>query len=73
MAFLTDTLNSRIDLAQAIANWIERANETAAKRRLRRETISELQSLSNKELADIGIARAEIRGIAHRVAFGQDK
>ena len=34
--------------------------------RLYRETISELSRLSNRELADLGISRGEIRSVARR-------
>jgi uncharacterized protein YjiS (DUF1127 family) len=33
-------------------------------------TISELESLSNRELADLGIARADIRQLAREAARG---
>ena len=72
MALLTDTLIGRTNLVDVFTTWMEMARETATKRRLYRETRNELQSLNNKELADIGIARAEIQGIAYRVAYGED-
>lgn len=34
--------------------------------RLYRETVSELNRLSNRELADLGISRADIRSVARR-------
>lgn len=43
-----------------------------AKRRVYRETIAELIVLSDRELADLGINRAEIRRIAKAAAEGRD-
>lgn len=34
--------------------------------RLYRETVSELSRLSNRELADLGITRGDIRSVARR-------
>jgi uncharacterized protein YjiS (DUF1127 family) len=42
-----------------------------AKRALYRKTISELQSLTGRELADLGINRSAIKGIALEAAFGK--
>jgi uncharacterized protein YjiS (DUF1127 family) len=42
-----------------------------AKRALYRKTITELQSLTGHELADLGIHRSAIKGIAHEAAFGK--
>lgn len=36
-----------------------------------RKTVNELQSLSNRELADLGLARSAIRGIAYEHAYGK--
>ena len=73
MAFLTDTLTGRNDLGHTFAAWVETTKERLAKRKMRLETLRELKSLSDKELADIGVSRAEIPGVAYRVAYGEDK
>ena len=39
------------------------------KRKLQRETMKELYALSDKDLADIGISRSQIRSIAMEVDF----
>ncbi|MFS4437807.1 DUF1127 domain-containing protein [Paracoccaceae bacterium GXU_MW_L88] len=33
-------------------------------------TLNELRDLSDRELADLGIARGELRAIAHEAAYG---
>lgn len=44
--------------------------EKLARYRVYRMTRDELTRLSERELNDLGIARAEIRGVAYRAAFG---
>lgn len=44
-----------MNLAKNYRNW-----------RMYRKTISELSVLSNRELADLGIARGEIKSVARR-------
>ena len=34
-----------------------------------RQTLEELESLSDRELADLSISRSQIRGIAYRAAY----
>ncbi|UWQ21110.1 DUF1127 domain-containing protein [Jannaschia sp. W003] len=41
-----------------------------AKQRVYRQTFNELASLSDRDLADLGIARSSIRAIAHEAAYG---
>ncbi|SES14772.1 protein of unknown function [Tranquillimonas rosea] len=39
--------------------------------RLYRRTLTELQSLTTRELADLGIGRSQVRGIALEAAYGR--
>jgi uncharacterized protein YjiS (DUF1127 family) len=36
-----------------------------------RDTVRELQCLNDKELSDLGIARSDIKDVAHRAAHSQ--
>ena len=56
--------------ATLTARWTA-LREQMAKRTLYRKTISELQSLTGRELADLGIHRSTIKGIAYEAAFGK--
>jgi uncharacterized protein YjiS (DUF1127 family) len=56
--------------AALTARWTA-LREQMAKRALYRKTLSELQSLTGRELADLGIHRSAIRGIAYEAAFGE--
>ncbi|SMX33741.1 DUF1127 domain-containing protein [Actibacterium lipolyticum] len=40
------------------------------RRRVYRQTVSELGALSNRELADLGISRSMIRSLAKETAYG---
>lgn len=44
--------------------------QAAAKRKIYRTTLAELESLTSRELDDLGIARASIREIAYQAAYG---
>lgn len=46
-------------------------SERVAKYRLYRATLNELDSLSDRELADLGIHRADIGGIASEAAYSR--
>ena len=47
-------------------SWLGRVIAFIESRRRYRRTMSELEQLSDRELADIGLARADIEGIARR-------
>ena len=45
--------------------------ERFARYRVYRTTVNELSTLSNKELADLGLSRSGIRSVAYNVAYGK--
>lgn len=45
--------------------------EALAARKVYRTTLTELQALDNRDLADLGITRSMIRSIAHEAAYGK--
>nr|WP_227420746.1 DUF1127 domain-containing protein [Roseitranquillus sediminis] len=45
-------------------------NERNERETIRRKTYRELQSLSDRDLADLGISRSMIPQIAHDAAYG---
>lgn len=49
---------------------IDRARNAIAQYRTYRQTYLELDALSNRELADLGMARANIRDVARSAAYG---
>ena len=50
---------------------IARMVEAMAARKVYRTTLTELQALDNRDLADLGISRSMIRAIAHEAAYGK--
>ena len=54
---------------QRLAELRANAAEHSAKYRLHRATLNELASLSDRDLADIGIGRGEIEDIAYKAAY----
>lgn len=53
-----------------VGNLVADLRDHLARRGLYRQTVRELNALSDRELADLGINRAMIRGIAHEAAWG---
>lgn len=45
--------------------------EAAAARKVYRTTLTELEGLSNRDLADLGINRSMIKSIAYEAAYGK--
>ena len=74
MAYYND-IAKRSDLLErlldATARFFTTAAERRATRRVYRTTLAELQSLSNRELADLGLHRSELKRIAWDSAHGR--
>ena len=60
-----------------IREWFEVGKKAAAERRMLRgayvRTLDELQSMSDYDLADLGISRLSIKDIAHEAAYGDQR
>ncbi len=57
------------NLSARIASFVERIKENRARAAEYRRTYRELQSLSNRELDDIGVRRCDIADIARDHAY----
>jgi len=62
---------ARPTLADRISAWWAGSREKAAQYAIYRRTIRELESMSDRDLADIGISRGQIADIAAEAAFGK--
>lgn len=75
MAFLSDTKHRDAGLMEratsALSNWFSNAAALMARRRIARTTYTELSQLGDRELADLGLARADLRRLAQRAAAGK--
>ena len=69
MAFMTDTSLVRGSFAERLHVWIADYKEAAAKRAVYRKTVQELNALSGRELADLGLSRSMIRSVAYEAAY----
>jgi uncharacterized protein YjiS (DUF1127 family) len=64
MAFITENRTATVSLADRANALFATLNEAYTRRKLFTATYNELQSLSNRELADLGIHRSMIKRIA---------
>ena len=73
MAYYNELVR-RSDLVERVlgtlAQYFETAAERHATRRVYNATLSELDALSNRELADLGLHRSELRRVAWESARG---
>jgi len=66
MAYISAVQTSFADRVRALfANTLD----NAARRKVYRTTVTELNNLSGRELADLGIHRSEIKRIAYEAAY----
>jgi uncharacterized protein YjiS (DUF1127 family) len=64
------TLSASDRAADAGRGLLARLNKTLADYRTYRRTYAELASLTDRELADLGISRVAIRDIAREAVYG---
>jgi uncharacterized protein YjiS (DUF1127 family) len=72
MTYFTDTASNATlieRLMATISTAFAAAAVRQASRRMYNTTLSELSALSNRDLADLGIARSEVRRIAWEAAY----
>ena len=71
MTVQTETFASAQTLGVKLTDLRARLSETFAKRKIYNTTFRELDRLTDRELADLGIARSLIRQIAYDAAYGK--
>lgn len=70
MAFFSDTNTQSAGLGARVSHIFANLVETLQRRKLARTTYAELAALSDRELADLGMVRADIRRVAREAAQG---
>jgi uncharacterized protein YjiS (DUF1127 family) len=70
MTYVTSTRATGLSIAQRFADIRTRMADAAAKRKIYRTTVAELDGLGDRDLLDLGIHRSMIRSIAHEAAYG---
>ena len=69
MASYTQTAGA-LSLRDRWAAMTETLRTRYAQHRVYRSTLEELQSLSDRDLADLGVSRAQLRDDAYQAAYG---
>lgn len=71
MTYLTQTANSSFAFGARIAAMRDALAERWVNYKVFKTTQRELEMLSNRELADLGLNRSMIKGIALEAAYGK--
>lgn len=71
MAYVNTTRIARKGFMDRVAVLKDAVVTALQQRRIYGQTVAELNSLTDRELADLGINRANIAEIAHQAAFGK--
>ena len=72
MAYAVENVSAGLSLGQRFQSFRAEYAENRAKAKVYRETVRELQSLTARELSNLGIAHSTIRAIALEAAYGSD-
>ncbi len=69
MAYTTQTQPLFFGVIASMKTAFEDYKVAAEKRRNFKKTVRELSELTNRELADLGLSRAMIKGVAYEAAY----
>jgi uncharacterized protein YjiS (DUF1127 family) len=71
MAYVTTTRIAHQDGNRRLAGLFGALKTAIAQRRVYMQTMAELNQLNDRELADLGLSRANITEVAHEAAYGK--
>ena len=71
MAFANVTRSGEFGFFHGPGTLVEKFRDQRRRNRVYRQTLAELKSLSNRDLADLGIARSMIGAVAIEAAYGK--
>ncbi|WP_116599732.1 DUF1127 domain-containing protein [Primorskyibacter marinus] len=69
MAYATHTSNTQGAFAARVGGALDSIRTRFARRRIYKRTLTELQSLSTRELEDLGLNRSSLNRIAYQAAY----
>lgn len=69
MAHVTHSTYANTGLMQRLTSLFADLKQRRAQYRVYRTTLKELQTLTSRELADLGLHRSEIRRVAYHAAY----
>lgn len=70
MAYVSTSQVPHIALLERVKDFFAKTGEKMIRHRIYRTTLQELERLDDRDLADLGIRRSEIRRIAWNAGFG---
>lgn len=71
MAFINISRSATPSLADRFPGFLADVKAMLARRAIYNQTVRELDALTNRELADLGIDRSEISALAREAAYGK--
>lgn len=71
MAYVNSSRAASYTLADRVSGVLAQIKAHLARRAVYNQTVRELVQLTDRELADLGIARADIHAVAHEAAYGK--
>lgn len=69
MAYVNSTRAPAVSFSDRLNALVKVASDMIARRKIYTQTVFELSSLSDRDLADLGISRTQIGKIAREAAF----
>ncbi len=73
MAYATDIRSNDHGLLDRVSAAFKYLSEARAQRKVYHTTLNELRALNGRDLADLGISRADIPFLARAAAYGEQK
>lgn len=71
MALAPDSMSSDFGVMRRLSKLLADYREARQRNRVFRHTLKELNALTNRELADLGISRSMITRVAQEAAYGK--
>ena len=71
MAYVNTSRAASLSLADRFPGFIANLKATFARRAVYMQTVRELDALTDRELADLGISRLEVPALAREAAYGK--
>lgn len=70
MAYVNSSRQATVTFGDRIAALVKVVGQSMQRRRAYLHTLGELNALSDRDLADLGLARSEIPHVAREAAYG---
>lgn len=71
MAYVNSSRQATVSFGDRIAALVKVAGQAMQRRRVYLQTLNELNGLSDRDLADLGISRSQLATVAREAAYGR--